>query len=400
MFKSMRFLYIFLCTFIVLFVLRNTLFFTKNNISSVKIPRIVPSKQLTLTSNSLPKTFLKLNFSNFPESTLHSNPLIWASNKAKTKTEVYWGKIFENCEQVIIKLSNGAQILKLACGEPTGKFAVIGNGLNTSVLVQAWPLIERLIKKDPNLTIYLTELYGQGLTHLKLQNNQITGPDLRHITNPFDHYEQDMKETFKYLQKTHSQNQGIGIFFSSSVMSGLEAMQEYPEVLKKVVLVGPYLGLSSSEKVLQWIGHRLSFLITRRLALTPFADPLKTSWGLCSELLDERLKTLEEAQSQDGIPALHLLNLSKVCEIGSQILNPPIEWTNSANKHWNNLEKIKPKPQFPQTIIMRGELDSVSNLTKVKKLQKMFGAELNTLEGQYHNILINDPAKIAEKLIN
>ena len=67
---------------------------------------------------------------------------------------------------------------------------MLGNGLNSCVLAQAWLLISQLAVQKPNLTIYLTELAGQGLTHLKKdpETQLIYADSLTCLKDPFKNY--------------------------------------------------------------------------------------------------------------------------------------------------------------------------------------------------------------------
>ena len=366
--------------------------------------RIIPTKTIKISRPIVQNTSapVKLNYKYFPEGEININPLEWANNQSITQTTVYKGGVFENCQkQKIIKLPNNAQVLALTCGKG-GRPIIIGNGLNTPVFIQAWPLLERLLQKNPNATIYLSELYGQGLTHAKLENDQIAAPDLRSVQDPFAHYEDDMTELFGYIQQKHPNQKGMAISLSSSAMSIMSAMQKYPNLLEKAIFNGPYLGLNTKDKLLQFIGHRLSFLITRRFALTPFADPFKTSWGLCSEPLEDRIKLLEEYKSPEGVPALYLpiFYENSVCPIGSQIQNPPIEWTNSANKTYTELLKtLETNPLSEQTkiIFIRGSKDTASDLGNLQKMQKLLpNAQFISIEGEGHNGYLAYPDKICD----
>ena len=149
--------------------------------------RIIPQNPIIVSRASLQNTSVpfKLNYKYFPEGEIKINPLEWANNQSITQTTVYSGGVFENCQkQEIIKLPNNAQVLALTCGDGSQPI-IIGNGLNTPVFTQALPFLERLLQTNPNATIYLSELYGQGLTHAKLENDQIAAPDLRSVRRDF-----------------------------------------------------------------------------------------------------------------------------------------------------------------------------------------------------------------------
>jgi hypothetical protein len=257
------------------------------------------------------------------------------------------------------------------------------------------------LQKEPKAIIYLTELAGQGLTRLTKKDSQIQGEFIGSMKNHFDLYEQDLKDTFKLFQKAHPNKKAIGIFLSSSSLAALEAIQAYPGLLDKAIFNGPFIGLSPTDSLSQQFGVFLSFffnLAEGKFGFRPFADPLKKTWGSCSDDLNSRLTDLEEAKRNTLLPALYFIhkltiNQNGLCEIGSTIDNPPKTWTDSANVHYKALLKNW-KPIKMNIVYIRGKADSVSDLGQLKKLIKKTTGVLVSLQDKTHNGFVNYPEEI------
>jgi hypothetical protein len=340
------------------------------------------------------------------------DPSLWQKSELLIKTEVYQGTLFTNCQQEIIGLAAGkVKVLRLRFGDPqlVKKVIVLGNGLNPSILGQAWSLIYGLAAAEPNIIIYLTELASQGLTHLNLdpQTGQLSAETYANLQNPFEVYEQDMHLICEFLQAEHPPQQSpelIALCLSTSCMPTLAACLDFPELFNKVIFNGPYLGLSKRERVLQFILHSISFLFNPDRKITTFADPRKKTAGLCSEPLAKRLAELDDFKTANKrAQALYRLQLKSVndgglCEIGSGLQNPPISWTNSANLFYDYLQKrfftgIRIKSDL---LFVRGSLDSLCAWGKFKTLADLSEAQIIELKGYQHNGFTNYPEKLIE----
>ncbi|MDJ0625861.1 MAG: hypothetical protein QNJ31_05790 [Candidatus Caenarcaniphilales bacterium] len=392
--------------------------------------------QLPFSQNKIPKEiqgqyYLARN-GRFPKLEITTDISQWVYQSEKddriVETKVYSGNtLFDRKKQEIIKLPIGASFLLLSNKGLTNQINqrnrdngknlyLIAAGLKANVPYQASLIAHRILQNDPKSIIAFLELKGQGLTHLKVNSSkEVSSPSIYSLLNPFVDYEKDFRGIIDYLvsQYPDSRMKVIALSTSSMPLLKIALEKKYTRFFQKLVLNGPYTGLSHSQMVLQNCVWTLSPLIAlfkgKGFKFSPMAEPWKLNPKISSiaSRLESYPEIIEQKESSNSGPyRINILNLLHEMYPKTTLqFEPSIRWTDNANRYYLDLLKYIEKrvnSVKPEIEIVFGEKDTTACLNKGRFLAEKLDAKVTIFQGpnSHHNGYHFYPDYLVQELIN
>jgi hypothetical protein len=419
-----------LVTLILVFNLRN-----RSNNQAFQKKRLYSNKTIILNASSVfPEVLSKQYEIDYSKPTLEDiqivlNPQAWAAKQVSAEEViVFKGANFISTQQTVQIYNAKTRSKALRINAPsqgqvgTKKVFILMGGFGPTTLTNGAFIVNGLLQKAQKLNrpadFWLADLNYQGINGLKVTTEGIEAPSILNANNPYADYEANFRALLNKVLASYSPTENIEpvlLLLSTSSLPGIKAALENKNThkIQQIIAVGPYTGLKPLDKIVQPLLHYMlspfiNLFANGLFQPTLFAAPWATKW---QESLPTRLSSSEELIGQNSwpkkFPVIHLINSTLAYEFTTQLDNPPIAWTRSADNYFHKtfmpfIDNYQAN-STTQIDILLGAKDNTVNKTEVVRLNKSLRkanlrGTFTELPNAFHNVWINNPQEV-EKLV-